>query len=754
MKKKNHLSAGEILSILWPYILLVCVLIALFGVGLHISFDMIWKNTVNNIAEKFETISEDVYRNVTRTERVCDLLVTDSTVADLTQISRDQSDELENQIAFLKRQLENIRYVSSVEYTDLLVVFPDMDMVVTDGKVATGSDQAGSVIEEATHSALTLAQLKEIPANQGRSNFFREDTCVLLRSVYERNQVIAYVILCLPIRQIVPLGDLSGLVLIGNDSEYVYSNEKDITPEEYRQIREQTQQERQFEFRGQTYMAMLNVYSQFQRDILVAVPISRSALGLDSYRRTVAWMGIVCVVSLAFLFWVFYQRVLLPMKYLAEVTVQEKDRHVIRNARNSIIALKNQNEAGQREIRFLIPLGVGELMQKLCSLKPEDNGLSIAKRCMLLAGIQEDQRFCIFGLFHLEDTQNTFQEMEWKNDKVTPIFVLNNLLNDLLFTSGVVGTIAVVDRYYVVLASCDEGKDEEYFGKILNQLVEFYQKNYSVTIAATRPLFGSGTESFRQQVQNTMNGLSYLDFWYQDHVGDEEPMSSSLLPYLKSMRNLINRLGERDYPAAWNTLQQITDDLPSKPNMLQIAKYRVYSLIEVLLAAIVDQPGISGDALEELNCGSWLYKINNVQDFRTETEKLFKQIIEISHEHAPEAGGSRRMEQVQQYVTEHYFENDLTVGKIAERFGISVAHLSREYKKYRKINLIDEIQQVRVERAKELLKTQTVKEAAVASGFWDAQALVRAFKKLEGITPNEYRKMLARDDGGTDDPTG
>ena len=155
MKKKNHLSAGEILSILWPYILLVCVLIALFGVGLHISFDMIWKNTVNNIAEKFETISEDVYRNVTRTERVCDLLVTDSTVADLTQISRDQSDELENQIAFLKRQLENIRYVSSVEYTDLLVVFPDMDMVVTDGKVATGSDQAGSVIEEATHSALT-----------------------------------------------------------------------------------------------------------------------------------------------------------------------------------------------------------------------------------------------------------------------------------------------------------------------------------------------------------------------------------------------------------------------------------------------------------------------------------------------------------------------------------------------------------------------------------------------------------------------
>ena len=750
MKKKNHLSAGEILSVLWPYILIVCMLIGLFGVGLHVSFNIIWQNAVGMITEKFETISDNIYRNVTRAERVCDLLVTDSTVSDLARISQDQPDELESQIAFLKRQLENIRYVSSVEYADLLVVFPDMDIVVTDKEVADGSDQAGHMIEETTYSALTLAQLKEIPADRGRSNYFSEDICVMLRSVYERNQVIAYVILCLPIRQIVPLGDLSGLVMIGDDSEYVYSSEQDILPEEYRQIREQTIQDREFEFRGQTYMAMKSVFSQFRGDILVAVPVNHSAMGLDSYRRTVVWMGLVCILGLAFLFWMFYHRVLLPMKYLAEVTVQEKDRHVIRNARNSIIALKNQNEAGQREIRFLIPLGVGELMRKLCSLKPEDNGLSIARRCMLLAGIREDQQFCIFGLFHLKDTQNTFQEMEWENDKVTPIFVLNNLLNDLLFTSGVVGTIAVVDRYYVVLASCDEGQDEEYFGKILNQLVEFYQKNYSVTIAATHPLFGSGAKSFQQQVQNTMNGLSYLDFWYQDHVGDEEPMGSSLLPYLKSMRNLINWLGERDYPAAWSTLQQIMDDLPAEPNMLQIAKYRVYSLIEVLLAAVVDQPGISGDALEELNCSSWLYKINNIQEFRTETEKLFKRIIEISHEHTPEAGGSRRMEQVQQYVKEHYFENDLTVGKIAERFGISVAHLSREYKKYRKINLIDEIQQVRVERAKELLKTQTVKDAAVASGFWDSQALVRAFKKLEGITPNEYRKMLVHDTCETD----
>ena len=49
------------------------------------------------------------------------------------------------------------------------------------------------------------------------------------------------------------------------------------------------------------------------------------------------------------------------------------------------------------------------------------------------------------------------------------------------------------------------------------------------------------------------------------------------------------------------------------------------------------------------------------------------------------------------------------------------------------------IQQLRVDRAKELLRDgQSVKEAAAAAGFTTPATLIRIFKKLEGTTPAQY----------------
>jgi AraC-like DNA-binding protein len=45
-----------------------------------------------------------------------------------------------------------------------------------------------------------------------------------------------------------------------------------------------------------------------------------------------------------------------------------------------------------------------------------------------------------------------------------------------------------------------------------------------------------------------------------------------------------------------------------------------------------------------------------------------------------------------------------------------------------------------VEKAKELLEEgASVNDAAVGSGYLDAKALTRAFKRYEGITPGAYR---------------
>ena len=92
-----------------------------------------------------------------------------------------------------------------------------------------------------------------------------------------------------------------------------------------------------------------------------------------------------------------------------------------------------------------------------------------------------------------------------------------------------------------------------------------------------------------------------------------------------------------------------------------------------------------------------------------------------------------------------YTETVLNVSIVAEQFGISVSYLSRSFKEVHGVNLLEYIQRLRVDAAKKLLRDHSIKDVAQMVGFWDSQALVRTFKKYEGIGPGEYKKALKRD---------
>ncbi len=54
------------------------------------------------------------------------------------------------------------------------------------------------------------------------------------------------------------------------------------------------------------------------------------------------------------------------------------------------------------------------------------------------------------------------------------------------------------------------------------------------------------------------------------------------------------------------------------------------------------------------------------------------------------------------------------------------------------------IEQRRMEKAKQLLgeTSLTVNEIALQTGFTNSAVLIRTFKKINGITPGQYRQVL------------
>lgn len=92
------------------------------------------------------------------------------------------------------------------------------------------------------------------------------------------------------------------------------------------------------------------------------------------------------------------------------------------------------------------------------------------------------------------------------------------------------------------------------------------------------------------------------------------------------------------------------------------------------------------------------------------------------------------------YMEENYAQK-LTLGLVAEKTYVSQWHLSKLLNKHEGRNFSEILNQIRVEHAKELLNEMQLRIADISEmvGFTDVAHFSRVFKKLEGLSANEYR---------------
>lgn len=89
---------------------------------------------------------------------------------------------------------------------------------------------------------------------------------------------------------------------------------------------------------------------------------------------------------------------------------------------------------------------------------------------------------------------------------------------------------------------------------------------------------------------------------------------------------------------------------------------------------------------------------------------------------------------------ENHFSSPITCDDIAGAAGISASHLRLLFKKRYDISLTQKLNQIRVQRAKELLSSGmfTLAEVANACGFQNEYYFSRVFKQHTGISPGKY----------------
>lgn len=95
-----------------------------------------------------------------------------------------------------------------------------------------------------------------------------------------------------------------------------------------------------------------------------------------------------------------------------------------------------------------------------------------------------------------------------------------------------------------------------------------------------------------------------------------------------------------------------------------------------------------------------------------------------------------------QYMQNHYME-PITLELVADRVGFNSSYFSSFFKKETGEGFADYLIQLRMEKAKELLRDtkDTVKEICEKVGYSDAKHFTAMFRKYTGLKPGEYRKL-------------
>lgn len=105
----------------------------------------------------------------------------------------------------------------------------------------------------------------------------------------------------------------------------------------------------------------------------------------------------------------------------------------------------------------------------------------------------------------------------------------------------------------------------------------------------------------------------------------------------------------------------------------------------------------------------------------------------------------RSIFEVKKSIRKNYADNELSVKSLAEEVFLTPTYLSALFKKETGQNISDYIVEVRIEKSKEFLKNNKLKlhEVARNVGYNDSNYYAKAFKKMEGVTPSEYREKYS-----------
>ncbi len=409
---------------------------------------------------------------------------------------------------------------------------------------------------------------------------------------------------------------------------------------------------------------------------------------------------------------------------------------IMQHVQASLLDLRNQNEDQWRTRQ-------GELLRNLLY---GHYGGEVPEP--LLGPLHVGAAECYYvASFYIQDFSNLTLESAKKPDTVALLNVLFQSTLEGLATPDVsVLSCGDFDSHTAVF--CAALPHEQFKGRVIricNDTAALLYQSYGVTVHTMVSSMVRGTsalpEAF-QEIQKLSRFAHSIDSTSPLVVQEDLfGASGNLLSgdFFKQEQILINALLSGKFEAIPSMVNAILDEhvAPLRKNY-DVVHNRLQTIANILAEGLIAShiPGI--DAVEASNR---LQEADSVAALKEAAQTIFQRAASLAANNSEEDG---IVTQALEYIQAHVGDRNLDVTAVCEYAGVGVKRLTRMFQRRFDMSVADYMNRCRIAAAKELLQNpkMTVAQVADRVGYNSSDTLARNFRKFEGVTPTEYRKLL------------
>ena len=206
--------------------------------------------------------------------------------------------------------------------------------------------------------------------------------------------------------------------------------------------------------------------------------------------------------------------------------------------------------------------------------------------------------------------------------------------------------------------------------------------------------------------------------------------------------DLIRKVKHGDVRGSQKTLAELLKKIfLLESGDLSYIKIQVLGICAILSRISLNQDEPFQISPQELENMDLLNKAESFNDLCLITSKICETFTANNAGHRY-SGNSSLVSKATQFINEHYM-NRITLRSVAEELHTNHSYLSTLFKKETGISFTDYLNETRLKRSQDLLlnTNQSLVEISLCSGFDSQSYFTKVFKKKNGITPREYRKI-------------